>query len=262
MNKNKFKPKGSNKEYESLQNYSDMRTKELTPMMQPFIKITDRYGRLISRLTLILGDIKPTDIQDVVVRDLMADVFDSLYEARILILAGKLNVAFPVARRAYESLSLLHICTLDKSWAEKWSKGKKIGNVEVRKELDKHPMGEKEENTKKYYDFFCLATHPNRATIPTRFLGEGNQFVLGVIGQPNLVLVVDYCQKTLEMWFWFTATVTFFYKDVFSNIDKNYMEAYMQTANDAKDTATWLIANLNKLIKEAQEFWEKENIDK
>ena len=257
----KFKPKEANKHYESLQDYSDTRTKEISPMLQPFIKITDRYGRLVSRLTLLLGEIKPKDVQDVVIRDLMADVFDSLYEARILILAGKLNVAFPVARRAYESLSLLHICTLDKSWAEKWSKGKKISNVEVRKELNKHPMGEKEDNTKDLYNFFCLATHPNRELIPRRFLGEGNQFVLGVIGAPDLVLIVDYCLKTLKLWYWFTATVSFFYKEMYLSIDKNYLESYMQTATDAQDTATWLVENFNKLLKEAQEHWDKENID-
>jgi len=125
----KFKPKDANKHYESLQMYADTRTKEISEMSGPFVKITDRYGRLISRVTLILSGIKPENTQDKVLRDLMADIFDCLYESRFLVMASKLNVAFPVARRAYESLSLMSLCGIDKSWAEKWQKGQKIGNA-------------------------------------------------------------------------------------------------------------------------------------
>ncbi len=168
-------------------------------MSEPYIKITDRYGRLISRIVLLLGTKQLRGIQDAVIRDLVADVFDFLYESRPLILAGKLNVAFPLARRAYESLSLLHLCALDKSWAEKWHKGKEINNAEIRKVLGSHPMGESEQRMKELYKFFCSATHPNRELIPQRFVGKGNRYVLGVIGQPDLLLIVDYCGKTLSM---------------------------------------------------------------
>lgn len=165
----RFKPKDANKHYELLQLYADTRTKEISEMSVPFIKITDRYGRLISRVTLILGGIKPQNTQDRVLRDLLADIFDCLYESRFLIMASKLNVAFPIARRAYESLSLMSLCAIDKSWAEKWQKGKQLGNAVIRKELGKHPMGEQEEELKKLYNFFCTATHPNRELIPFRF---------------------------------------------------------------------------------------------
>jgi len=98
--------------YKRLTHYSKTRTKEISEMSEPYIIITDSYGHLISRIVLLLGGIQPQDIQDIVVRDLMADIFDFLYESRFLILSGKLNVAFPIARRAYEALSLLHLCTL------------------------------------------------------------------------------------------------------------------------------------------------------
>ena len=245
----KFKPKNANKHYELLQIYADTRTKEISEMSAPFVKITDRYGRLVSRATLILGAVKPKDIQDKVLRDLLADVFDCLYEARFLIMASKLNIAFPVARRAYESLSLMSLCALDKLWAEKWQKGKQIGNATIRDELNKHPMGEQKEELKKLYNFFCRATHPNRELIPSRFLGEGNQYILGVIGTPDLVMVCDYCIKLLDMWFWFTAMVSYYYRDKISYVDKDYINSYMQTAEEAKNVKKWLVDNFNNLLK-------------
>lgn len=253
----KFKPKEANEHYEQLEHYSETRTNEISGMVEPYIKITDRYGRLISRVVLLLGTIQPRDIQDVVIRDLLADVFDSIYESRPLILAGKLNVAFPIARRAYESLSLLHLCTLDKSWAEKWHKGKKISNAEIRKEMGSHPMGESEESMKELYNFFCSATHPNRELIPRRFLGEGNEYVLGVIGKPELVLITDYCMNALSMWFWLTATVTYFYRKVIEEHDKTYFEAYRQASDEAKRVSQWLVENHNHLIEEAQGHWDQ-----
>ena len=253
----KFKPKNANEHYELLQMYADMRTKEISKMSDPFVKITDRYGRLISRVTLILGGIKPENTQDKVLRDLLADIFDCLYESRFLIMASKLNVAFPIARRAYESLSLMSLCAIDKSWAEKWQKGKQIGNSVIRKELSKHPMGEQEEELKKLYSFFCLATHPNRELIPSRFLGEGNQYVLGVIGSPNLLMVCDYCIKILEMWFWFTAMVSYFYREKIAKVDKAYIDSYMQTAKEAKNVKKWLVENFNDLLEKEKAFWQQ-----
>lgn len=189
--KYKFDPKNTKETYKSLSAYAQTRTKEMTEMFIPFIDITDRYGLLICRITLILGNIKPLDIRDVVLRDLFADIFDCLYESRSLIMSGKLNVAFPVVRRAFESLSLLNLCAIDKSWAEKWHNGKEITNKDARKVLNKHPLGESEDEMRKLYKFYCLGSHPNRELIPCRFLGEGNQFVLGSIGKPNLLVVPE-----------------------------------------------------------------------
>ncbi len=141
----RFRPKDANTHYEELEQYSVTRTKEISGMSAPYIKITDRCGRLVSRLVLLLGTVKPHSLQDAIIRDLMADVFDFLYESRPLIMAGKLNVAFPLARRAYESLSLLHLCAIDKTWAVRWHEGKEISNGVIRKELAKHPMGQPEE---------------------------------------------------------------------------------------------------------------------
>lgn len=240
------------KQYDKLREYAAVREREISGMMEPYVAITDRYGRLIARLTSVLGGIKSKDIQDLVIRDLMADVFDSLYEARALILAGKCTVAYPLARRAYESLSLLHLCVLEPALASKWQKGVKISNAQVRRALAADPMGEPEPNTKQLYDFFCAATHPNRELIPERFLGDGNEFVLGMIGQPNLVMIVDYCIKLLQMWFWLTATVSYFYRLHLERHDRSYFGAYLQCAADAKEINLQLIDSYNQVLEEVR----------
>lgn len=191
----RFKPAKANEEYGLLATYADARAKELAPMLKSYIQVTDTYGRLLSRLCLVVGEEEPESIQDTVVRDLMADVFDFLFESRFFILKGQTLVAFPLARRAYESLSLLHWCVLDSSAAEKWSKGAKLSNSDVRKALDAHPMGESGQNLRELYNFFCGMTHPNREMIAFRGLGEPNRYVFGSIGVPNLIEVADYCIK-------------------------------------------------------------------
>jgi hypothetical protein len=65
---------------------------------------------LICEITLILGNTPPSSKRDAAIRDLMADVFDFLVEARALIIKGKLEVAYPLARRAYE-------CGLSLRWS-------------------------------------------------------------------------------------------------------------------------------------------------
>jgi hypothetical protein len=109
--------------------------------MGPYVQVTDRYAQLVARLVLFLGQAPPKYDQDRVIRDLLADVFDFLYESTPLILSGKLLVAYPLARRAYESLSLMHLCAVDAKWATKWQSGKQIGNADVRKALGGHSMG-------------------------------------------------------------------------------------------------------------------------
>ena len=101
------------KTYAELTEYAAVRTQELSKMLQPYIEATDSYGRLICRITLALGKVPPRSKRDSALRDLMADVFDFLYEARPLIVKGKLEIAYPLARRAYESLSLMVACHLE-----------------------------------------------------------------------------------------------------------------------------------------------------
>ncbi len=240
-------------DYEKLEYYSDQRSREICGMLEPYIKVTDKYGELLSRITNLLGGVKPINIQGKVIRDLMADVFDCLYESRKLILSGKCTIAFPLGRRAYESLSLLHLSALDPSLAMEWEEGRKINNHEIRSALDEHPLGESKVLTDELYNFFCSATHPNRELIPHRFLGEGNQFVLGVIGKPDLIMVTDYCMKLLEFWFWLTATLTWFYKETILARDKTFFDEYFKSKLDAEKIMKSLTENFNRLLKDFHE---------
>ncbi|MGA2403134.1 MAG: hypothetical protein ABSG91_15750, partial [Syntrophobacteraceae bacterium] len=92
--------------YRELAFFAESRRKDLLSQLQPVVSITDSYGSLIARAVFALGKVPPKSRQDAVVRDLIADVFDFLYEWRRPLFEGRFHVAFPLARRAYESLSL------------------------------------------------------------------------------------------------------------------------------------------------------------
>jgi hypothetical protein len=229
-----------------------MRSKELSALLAPYIDITDRYGEILCGIVVVLGKSPPTSPRDTAARDLIADVFDFLYEARALIIKGKLEVAYPLARRAYESLSLLVASELDPTLADRWIAGEQVSNAEVRQVLAAHPMGEKEAETRELYSFFSKTTHPNRTHMAHRFLGEGNEFVLGVIGRPSLALLADYALKTLTLWFWFAAFVTFVYREVIVRADPKLLKTCRDTAEDAKLVASWLREQFNRVLTEEQ----------
>ena len=243
----------SQRHFSELADYAALRTRELSPMLQPYIETTDRYGVLLCRVTLILGKTPPHSKQEAALRDLMADVFDFLYEARLLIVKGKVDIAYPLARRAYESLSLMVACFLDAKLAARWIAGKKIGNAEVRKLLARHPAGESEQLTRELYGFFSQAAHPNRELVACRFLGEGNEFVLGSIGRPSLAMLADYALKTLNLWFWFGAFISFVYLPVLARADPDFKDDYDAAAKMAQDVAPWLTEQFNRTLTQEQE---------
>ncbi|KAA3610673.1 MAG: hypothetical protein DWQ05_21895 [Calditrichaeota bacterium] len=222
-------------------------------MFKPYMNVTDEYGKIICRVINLLGDIPPINDRDKAIRDLAADVFDALYESRNLIISGKCIVSFPLARRAYESLSLMVVFALDNKIAKKWMSGKQINNHTVRQLLSKHPMGEKEEMTRDFYKFFSSASHPNRDLVPYRYLGEGNKFVLGSIGQPDLLMTTDFCKKHLGLWFWFVAFFMTHYQKQIHHFDDSCNDLYMKTANEAKKVNNWFIESFNKLLEQYKE---------
>ena len=238
--------------YNGLQKFANFRREELGKLYKPYIDVTDLYGQLICGICSFLGNIPPSDVQEKVVRDLMADVFDNLYESRNIILTGQLNVAYPVVRRVYESLSLLALCALDKKTAQKWQAGKQISNSAIRKGLAKHPLGEKEDDLRELYKFFSQASHPNRVLIPERYLGEGNEFVLGAIGMPDTVMVTDYCLKHLSLWFWFAAVISMILGQKLGSSFSSYRAKYLSVAKDAQECGEWLRSELNRLLSEMQ----------
>lgn len=248
-----YDPEEAGKTYDQLGEFAAQRLKELSEMLAPFIEVTDKYGRLMCRVVCLLGTIKPASVQDRVVRDLTADVFDSLYEARSLILGSKLPYAWLLGRRAYESLSLLSACMLDPKYAEDWESGKQLPNAEIRKFLGKTFGKEGEEQARDLYRFFSLGSHPNRELVAYRWLGEGNMFTLGVVGVPGLLMTADFCHKHLDLWFWFGASVSSFYRELISQNDKEYMPAYFKAADELRETMKWLMKSFNHLLEEQQE---------
>jgi hypothetical protein len=236
--------------YADLQRYAESRSSELTPLLAPYIELTDRYGEVLCGIVAAIGKTPPASPRDAAVRDLIADAFDFLYEARLLIIKGKLEVAYPLTRRAYESLSLLVACVLEPRVADRWIAGREVSPAEVRRTLAAHPMGEEEPKTRELYGFFSKTTHPNRSHMAYRFLGEGNEFVLGAIGRPSLALLADYGLKTLNLWFWFAAFVAFTYRDIVDKIDPELAQSYSDVARDAKPLAAWLHEQFNRVLAE------------
>ena len=108
-------------------------------------------------------------------------------------------------------------------------------------------MGESEKAMKVFYNSFSGATHPNQKYIPTRFLGEGNQFVLGAIGDPDLSVVADYMHNLIKLWFWFTAMISYYYRELLRSTDRKYIKDYMKLANKAKVLSEELLRSQPKL---------------
>ena len=239
--------------FKNLDAYSHERHSELSGMLQPFVECTDRYGELLCRASVAIAEVPPSNVQDRVLRDLMANVFDFLFETRRLILEGKVVIAFPLGRRAYESLSLLALCAQDKNVAKRWQRGRIITNDKVRHQLSKQSMPESDKDTQKLYKFFSKAAHPNRSLVPHRYLGEGNSFVFGAIGKPDLVFVTDSCIKNLQMWFWFGAVISYTYRDVLSRRDHLFVRDYFEAAKMAEKVVEWLGKNWEHLLREAQD---------
>jgi hypothetical protein len=264
-----FSPEEADALFEQLPVFATKRSQELSKTFYSHIVVTDKCARLVSRLLFLLGHIEPVNTQDKVIRDLMADVFDFLYESRDLTVSGKVIVAFPLARRAYESLTLLVACAIDEKWAIKWQRGtksSKIENNEIRKFLSTHPMGESEESMKRLYNFFCDATHPNRNMIGERRLGEGNQYVLGMFVFPHLLAIADLCITHIELWHWLMQTTTYFYMDKLLTHDPTYLMpngVFEQTVEESRLLKIWLIETVMPQIKkELAEIEERQECSK
>ncbi len=238
--------------YEQVAAIAQYRESELRAMFVPIIEVTDVYGRLSARLVTLLGTVPPQNQHDVTLRDLLADAFDFLYEWRRPLLETRLNIAHPIGRRAYESLSLFAAIAQDASLGEKWEKGREIKNDEIRKALARTTMGESEEDLRALYKFFSQGAHPNRILIAERYLGQGNEFVLGPTGRPNLAPILDHFDKLVSCWFWFGAVSTFTWKELLLAHDEEYGRDYLAAARQANDVREWIRVNFNAVLAEEQ----------
>ena len=222
-------------------------------MLKPHAETFRSYQGFICTIVTILGSHEPSDTQDRVCRNLLADIHDTLRECSRIIFTGNCPISYPLLRRAFETTSLMALCYLDPKYAEKWWNGAEISNGEVRKELEKHPMGEPSERLRATYKFLSARTHPNRTAIPDRFLGEPNQFTLGSIAVPSLALVVDYLLRCMSIWFWFTALTTFAYRHLIFKHDPQLREVYRAISTHADKIQTQLAGQLDRLYAEEKD---------
>lgn len=176
--------------FRMLPSMAEQRREHLTGRLEPMIALSDSYGLLVSRAVRVMGLVAPPSRQECVVRDLIADTFDFLYEWPRPLLEGRVNVAWPLGRRAFESLSLACACAQDAALAEKWDRGAQVKNADIRRALSEAAFAESEVAMKEFYKLFSAGTHPSRDVIGERFLGNGNQYVLGSMGEPEFVMVL------------------------------------------------------------------------
>ncbi len=242
------------RQYSDLLEYAARRQSELVPMLRPYLDVTDAYGVLLCEIVLILGESAPGTAIEAARRDLLCDVFDFLYESRSHIVKGTIEIAHPLARRAYESLSLLVASDLDESVGQRWMDQRKLDNSEIRRVLGSHPNGESEVKLRELYNFFCKASHPNRAMVAHRLLGEGNQFTLGAVGRPSLAILADYAIKTLDLWFWFGAFASSKYLPLLEKADPDFSGSYLRVSQNAPSVRMWLTQQMNRMIAEETEI--------
>lgn len=221
-------------QYNTLPEYERTRVREFSEIYSDDIKLIEDYERLVCRMIVMLGEILPKDNLDRCIRDLICDVFDVLYAGKSIILRNYYPLGFPLLRRAYETVCLIHYFQLTPSKADKWDKGHQFDNSAIRKFLNTHPMGEKEDELRQIYTFYTKGTHVNRDFIPVRHLGEGNQFTLGSISRPDLFVTTDYIEQIIRLWFWFVAIVAYHYRETFSTLDANFGKDYLAIANRAQ----------------------------
>lgn len=245
-------PTDDSEYYERLPEFAALRNQELIKALEPVASLTDAYGDLVSRAVVALGRVKPASRQESIVRDLIADVFDFLYEWKRPLFEGRLHIGFPLGRRAYESLSLLSVCYQDPVMALRWDGGSQIGNSAIRDALAKLPFGETKEGLQTLYKLFSQGSHPNRALVSERYLGDDNAYVLGSIGMPEMVLVVDQCITLVELWFWFGALVSHVAREPLRQHDSSFGEDYRDAAGYAKHVKQWLVESYNNLLAARQ----------
>jgi hypothetical protein len=167
-----------------------------------------------------------------------------------LILRGKWEIAYPLARRAYESLSLLVGCYLEPRLAKRWVTGKEILNSEVRGVLAKHPFGgEPEEKTRELYRFFAgfFASEPqdDGSTAPRRW----QRICLRFCREARSCDVSGLCAEDLEyVGFWFGAVVRWIYLPVLGDVEPTLKESYDAAAKAANEVASCLSEQFNRTL--------------
>ncbi len=187
--------------YEHLTNICSARNEKIIsneyPEVQDFIK---KNEILVSRIALILGTMKPENLADESIRDLLGDTFDSLFSAKELIYKGYLGTPFTLLRRAWETISLMTYFILHPEKAKDWRDGKEIPQREIRKAHEKHPQGGDANHQKEAHAYFAKCAHPNSMLIPYRLLGSGSEYTMGNFAKPNDLITMANMIRLVQLW--------------------------------------------------------------
>lgn len=221
----------------------------LSETFKAYVRIFSRYEALACQLTLQLGDHPPASEVDRACRDLFADTFDSLYVARRLVLRHYASSAFPLIRRAFETICLMEYFPHAPDRAKAWLRDEEIKNVEIRKFLE--ALGsESGDGLKAVYKFLAGGAHPTRSFIPKRLLGDGNRFVLGSIMPLMYSGVSEYVLESLRTWFWYMAVANFTFMSMSLPVNSVYCDEYMSTAEEAQRAIKRLAQQMPRIVAE------------
>lgn len=233
---------------ELLEAMADQRRLALSKECAPVLSLAASYGELVCRAVDAMGRVAPASRQEEVVRDLIADTFDFLYEWPRPLIEGRTNVAWPLGRRAFESLSLACACYQDVAIAKKWDSGKELTNADIRRALSTAHFPEPADSLKEFYQMYSRGAHPSRDTIGERFLGNGNRFVLGSVGEPELVIVFEHCSRLVDMWYWFAAFVSYVAREALALWDPQFNKNYLTVAAEAASARAWVASRFKEVL--------------
>jgi hypothetical protein len=252
MKPDKYTKEEAIKLYDSFDSMYNRRVEAFDFILKPYFEVVNDYGRLFSRIHYITGFIKPKNEIDTIQRDLSSDAFDFLNETKYLIKRGQFNITYPIARRAFESITLMVAFNLKNELAIKWKGGGEIPNKDVRNVLDnfKEIGGESRESMKSLYDFFSKKSHPNYAAIPHGLIGLGNYYAIGPIPEPLLLLIVDLCIEIIDLWFWLIAFMWYYNLDNVSTYDPSFKNYYLVKKHKVLEVRNWLFEQRLSLIEE------------
>ncbi|MGA3203487.1 MAG: SEC-C domain-containing protein [Bryobacteraceae bacterium] len=141
--------------YVEIEKVESERAKTIEQLFEEELAFIDDCLALAASQVEYLGTRTPTEIEDVSFRDLACDAFEFLYETKRALTRNQSSVLFPLMRRAFESISLLHLFSRKLEFARKWAEKREISNAEVRKALDRDPMTDSIEEIKGMYKQSC-----------------------------------------------------------------------------------------------------------
>jgi hypothetical protein len=219
----------------------------LSQTFSAYLRIFSRYEALACQLTLQLGDYPPVSEVDRACRDLFADTFDSLYVARHLVLRHYASSAYPLIRRAFETICLMEYFPHAADRARAWLRDEEIKNVEIRKFLEAQGS-ESGVGLKAVYKFLAGGAHPTRSFIPKRLLGDGNRFVLGSIMPLTYSGVSGYILELLRTWFWYMAVANFTFASMSLPVNSAYFDEYTSTAEEAQRAIKRLAQQMPRIV--------------